>query len=185
LSKLEKGSSVIQFLKDSEVGFLLIPVKVIMKEGLPPIEIGSVSLPETNEGDVIEVPRWVAEVKMDFVEIQEESFDIELFKALSRERMQDSSQLSTLKGDFYPRMRRRINLKKINMENDSRLKGEYEKFLASAYDLIALRTSKLLNLTCLPSLSPDLEMKLTLEEKKLFELIHSLVKDWKKTILGE
>ncbi|MCP8310001.1 MAG: DNA replication complex GINS family protein [Candidatus Methylarchaceae archaeon HK01M] len=187
MSKIEKESSVIGFLKDCEAGFLLVPVKAVMKQGLPPIEIGSVSQPETNEGDIIEVPRWVAEVmvQMDFAEIQEESFDVELFKALSRECMQDSSQPSTLKSDFYHRIRRQITLKKSMMEIDSSLKGEYEKFLAKAYDLIALRTSKLSNLACLPSLSPDLEKKLTSEEKKLFESIHSLVEDWKKSILGE
>ena len=183
----KKELSNIDFLKDCEVGFLLIPVKAIMKQGLPSLEIGSLSLPETNEGDLIEVPRWIAEVmeQMNFAEIQEDSFDIELFKALSRERIQTSSQISNLNSDFFQKMRKQISLKKSMTESDLSLKGDYEKFLASAYDLIALRTSKLVQLACLPSLSPDLEKKLTPEEKKLFKLINSLVKDWKKTILGE
>ena len=184
MSELEKESSVIDFLKDYEIGFLLTPVKVIIKQGLPAIEIGSVNLPEAHEGDVIEVPKWVAEimVQMDFAEIQEESFDLELFKALSRERMQDPSQISTLKSDFYPEMKRKMKSMKSMMERDESLKEAYEKFSSSAYDLIALRTSKLLYLASSP-LSPDLERKITPEEKNLFELIRSIIEDWKKTIL--
>jgi hypothetical protein len=102
LSKLDKELSIVGFLKDYEAGFLLMPVKVIIKQDLPRIDVGSVNLPEVHEGDVIEVPRWVADimVKMGFAEIQEESIDLDLFKALSREKMQDPSQISTLKGDF-------------------------------------------------------------------------------------
>jgi len=184
LSKLDKEPSIIDFLKDYEIGFLLTPVKVIIKQGLPAIEIGSVNLPEAHEGDVIEVPKWVAEimVQMDFAEIQEESFDLELFKALSRERMQDPSQISTLKSDFYPEMKRKMKSMKSMMERDESLKEAYEKFSSSAYDLIALRTSKLLYLASSP-LSPDLERKITPEEKKLFELIRSTIEDWKKAVL--
>lgn len=185
MSALEKETSVIGFLKDYEIGFLLIPVKVIIKQNLPSIEIGSINLPETHERDVIEVPRWVAEimVQMGFAELQEESFDLELFKALSRERMQDPSQISTLKADFYVKMKRQMNLIKAMMKRDESLKEAYEKFSSSTYDLIALRTSKLLYLAGSSTLSPDLEMKMTPEEKNLFELIRSIIDDWKKAIL--
>ncbi|MCP8317932.1 MAG: DNA replication complex GINS family protein [archaeon] len=185
MSKLDKESSIIDFLKDYEIGFLLIPVKVIMKQDLPAIEIGSVNLPEAHEGDVIEVPRWAAEVmvQMGFAEIQEESFDLELFKALSRERMQDSSQISTLKSDFYLEMKRKMKFMKSMTEKDESSKEAYEKFSSSSYDLIALRTSKILYLAGSSVLSPDLERKITPEEKNLFELIRSIIEDWKKAIL--
>jgi hypothetical protein len=185
LSELEKEPSIIGFLKGYEIGFLLIPVKVVLRQNLPPIAIGSVNLPETHEGDVIEVPRWVAEimVHMDFAEIQEESFDLELFKALSRERMQDSSQISTLKTDFYVKMKRQVILMRAMIKGDESLKEAYEKLSSSAYDLITLRTSKLLYLAGSSVLSPDLERKITQEEKNLFELIRSIIEDWKKAIL--
>ncbi|MEM3437029.1 MAG: hypothetical protein QXP55_00640 [Nitrososphaerales archaeon] len=176
---------IVSFLKDYEIGFLLIPVKVIIKQNLPRIEVGSVSLPEVHEGDVIEVPRWVAEimVQMGFADIQEESIDLELFKALSREKMQDPSQISTLKSDFYPRIRLQIKSMKSMMERNESLKEAYEKFSSSAYDLIALRMNKLLYLAGSSSLSPDLEKKITQEEKVLFETIRSIIEDWKKAIL--
>ncbi|MGQ9469112.1 MAG: hypothetical protein ACUVTD_04715 [Nitrososphaerales archaeon] len=185
MRELDKETSIIEFLRDYEIGFLLIPVKVIMKQDLPAIEIGSVNLPETHEGDVIEVPRWVAEimVQMNFAELQEESFDLELFKALSRERMQDPSQISTLKNDFYLKMKRQMKLIKSMMGRDKSLKEAYEKFSSSVYDLIALRTSKLLYRAGSSALSPDLERKITPEEKNLFELIRSIIEDWKKAIL--
>lgn len=184
LSELKNESSVIGFLKDYEIGFLLIPVKVIIKQNLPSIEIGSINLPETREGDVIEIPRWVAEimVQMGFAEPREESFELELFKALSRERMQDPSQISTLKADFYPRMKRQMNLMRAMIKKDESLKEAYEKLSSSSYDLIALRTNKLLYLVGSSVLSPDLERKITPEEKDLFELIRSMIEYWKKTI---
>jgi hypothetical protein len=185
LSKLDKELSIVGFLKDYEAGFLLMPVKVIIKQDLPRIDVGSVNLPEVHEGDVIEVPRWVADimVKMGFAEIQEESIDLDLFKALSREKMQDPSQISTLKGDFYPRMKIQIKSMKSMMERDESLKEAYEKFSSSAYDLIALRMSKLLYLAGSSSLSPDLERKIAPEEKVLFEIIRSTIEDWRKAIL--
>ncbi|MGQ9719370.1 MAG: hypothetical protein ACUVWK_06015 [Nitrososphaerales archaeon] len=183
MSKMER--ELVSSLKDHEMAFLLTTVKAIMKQSLPPIEIGSVSLPETHEGDVIETPRWIAEVmaQMGFAEIQEESFDIELFKALSRERIQESSQISTLKIDFYHRMKRHTDLMKSLAERDESLRKDYEKFSASAYDLIALRTSKLLYLVGSSPLSSDLEKKLTPEEKELFNSIRSIIENWKRTIL--
>jgi DNA replication factor GINS len=185
LSKLYEESSIVGFLKDFEIGFLLTPVKVIVKQYLPFIEVGSINLHEVHEGDVIEVPRWVAEtmMQMGFADIQEESIDLDLFKALSRERMQDPSQISTLKGDFYPRMKRQIKMMKSMMGRDESLKGAYEKFLSSAYDLIGLRMNKLLYLSGSSSLSPDLEKKITQEEKVFFEIIRSIIEDWKKAIL--
>ncbi|MEM3768860.1 MAG: hypothetical protein QXE37_02350 [Nitrososphaerales archaeon] len=183
--KLNEESSIVGFLKDYEIGFLLIPVKVTIKQNLPRIEVGSVNLPEVHKGDTIEVPRWVAEimVHMGFAEIQEESAELELFKALSREKMQDSSQISTLKSDFYHRMRLQIKSMRSMMERDESLRESYEKFSSSAYDLIALRMNKLLYLVGSSSLSPDLEKKITQEEKVLFEIIRSIIEDWKKAIL--
>jgi hypothetical protein len=176
---------LVSFLNDHKIAFLLTTVKAIIKQSLPSIEIGSVSLPETHEGDVIEVPRWIAEVmaQMGFVEIQEESFDIELFKALSRERIQESSQISTLKSDFYHRMKRHTNLMRSLMERDENLGKDYEKLSLSVYDLINLRTSKLLYLVASSPLSPDLEKKLTPEEKELFNSIRSIIENWKRIIL--
>jgi len=120
---------------------------------------------------------------MAFAEIQEESFNLELFKALSRERMQDPSQISTLKADFYLKMKRQIKLMKAMMEKDESSKEVYEKFSSSAYDLIALRTSKLLYLAGSSTLSPDLERKTTPEERILFEFIRSIIENWKKAII--
>lgn len=186
MSTIQKKSPIIEIIKDCEVNYLLAPVKVIIKRSLPDIEIGSVSLFQVNEGDIIEIPRWIADiiVKMNFAEFYGENFDNELFRALSKERMQISTNLSTLNSDFLQKLRRQLISKKFTNDTDLNSKINYEKFLSSAYDLITIRTSKLLHLGGLSSLSADFEKKITHEEKMLFKLIHSLVENWKKFILS-
>ena len=54
-------------------------------------------------GETAELPRWVAEelAELSIAEIQEEAFEGEIFKALTREKMLGSPQLSPLQANFY------------------------------------------------------------------------------------
>ena len=47
------------------------------------------TLQKMKEGETVELPRWVAEelAELSVVEIQEEAFEVEIFKALTREKM--------------------------------------------------------------------------------------------------
>ena len=142
-------------------------------------------LDETKEGDSVEVPRWVGEILVEtgFADAQEESLEIEISRALSRERIQGSLQLSTLKKDFYLKVRRHLNYLERKGEIDEAAKPEHERFSVSAYDLITLRLGKLLYFGSSSSTPQDLLEKITPEEEKLFNGAHDVVESWRKTVL--
>ena len=109
---MQRQSSEMQtFVKDREIEHLLSPVKILVKQNLPKVSTASIQIEETKEGDLIEVPRWVAEVFADlgFAQIQEEVFEVEMLKTLSRERIQGPNQLSTITGGFYLKLRKYLD----------------------------------------------------------------------------
>ncbi len=173
-------------VKDLDLGYLLDKARVTVRENLPKIEIGSVSVNEMKQGDTIELTKWIADIlnEMRFAESQEESFEGEMFKALSRERIQGPTQLSTLEKDFFIRMRRFLQLTKRKAEENPSLKQNYERVAVSAYDLVALRTSKLIALSTSSSPPADLPDKITPEEKILFDAAFNLVSKWRDAVLG-
>ncbi|MEM1525092.1 MAG: hypothetical protein QW618_03010 [Nitrososphaerales archaeon] len=181
----KRSTDTLQLLKDHRLSYSLSLVKVLVKKELPKIEVGSVQIERVKERDLLELPRWVAEVlsELGFVEIQEESFDVELFRALNREKIQNSLQLSTLKNEFYLRMRNYLNELKARSEKDSARKVEYDKISILCRDLINIRVCKLLYNACSSSIPTELLGKITFEEKILLERVREIIEDWKKNIL--
>jgi hypothetical protein len=182
---IRAASDVSSFFQDRELDYVLLPIKIKMKRGLPRIASSSFELAETKEGDVIEVSRWVSEVLVDmgFAEVQGEPFEVEVFKALSRERIQGPLQLSTLKSEFYLKMRRHLSELKMKSERNGTARADFEKFSVSTYDLLTLRLSKLLYLASSSSTHQDLLDKITPEERLLFEEAHRMVVSWRKAVL--
>jgi DNA replication factor GINS len=178
------ASSISTIIKDREMEYLLLPVKIITKRSLPKISISSINIAETKEGNLIEVPRWVAEsfVELGFAEIQEESFEVEMLQMLSRERIQSSNQLSTINKDFYLKLKRHLECLKENIKARKKSKLTYDESLMKAMDLVTLRAVKLLPLT-VGEYTPDLMKKITPEEVSLFNIIRELVQQWKRTVV--
>lgn len=181
----DRFSEIEAFLKDRELGHLLTSVRVTLRQSIPRLEFGSVLLEEKKEGEVLEVPRWIGEVlqNLGLGELMEESFEAELFKSLSRERMQDSLQLSTLKADFYLRMKKFLEGLKAKSEKNLLSKQDSDRLSVSAYDLLTLRTSKLLYLASAPAPPAELFPRITPEEAQLFEYVHKTVEKWRRLVL--
>ena len=106
----DPGTDVAKIFEQREREFLLAPVRVMMKTSTEEMEVGDLVLKKTKEGERVEMPRWVAEelVDLELAEMQEEAFEVEIFKALTREKILASLQLSPLEPNFYIRMRRRL-----------------------------------------------------------------------------
>ena len=145
----QRRTNISTFIQDREMEYLLRPVKLIVKHNLPKITMNSFELEESKEGDLIELPRWAAEeiAKLGFVEVQEESFEVEMLKALSRERIQSSNQISTLTDDFYLKLKRYLRRLKDDTETKKSSKNDYGESYIKAMDLLKIRTAKLLPLT--------------------------------------
>ena len=80
----DPGTDVAKIFEQREREFLLSPVRVIMKTSTEEMEVGDLVVAKTKEGERVEMPRWVAEelVDLELAEMQEEPFDVEIFKAL-------------------------------------------------------------------------------------------------------
>ncbi|MGH9919260.1 MAG: hypothetical protein ACRD6W_10410, partial [Nitrososphaerales archaeon] len=92
----DPGTDVAKIFEQREREFLLAPVRVTMKTSTDEIEVGDMLLKKSNEGERVELPRWVAEelVELGLADVQEEAFEVEIFKALTREKILASPQLS-------------------------------------------------------------------------------------------
>ena len=93
-------------------------------------------------------------------------------------------QLSTLPGDFYVRMRRRLQYLAGAAKEGRVRREEVEKLRATSYDLIGMRLSKLLSLSSTSASAASLGDRLTPEEKAFFGRSQSLSKEWREAILG-
>jgi|TARA_B100000959_G_scaffold280336_1_gene341977 DNA replication initiation complex subunit (GINS family) len=146
--------------------------------------MNSFELEESKEGDLIELPRWAAEeiAKLGFVEVQEESFEVEMLKALSRERIQSSNQISTLTDDFYLKLKRYLRRLKDDTETKKSSKNDYGESYIKAMDLLKIRTAKLLPLTVGED-NQEIMRKITSEEQTLFNEVRNTVQKWRKKIL--
>jgi len=182
----EPGTSVVKIFEQREREFLLAPVRVMMKSATEQMEVGDMVVSKTKEGERVEVPRWVAEelVSLELAELQEEPFDVEIFKALTREKILAPAMLAPLEANFYIRMRRRLAAVRAGVERGKYRREDYEKLRTTSYDLIGRRLSKLLSMSSSASVQTIAD-RITPEEKAFFGLSASLSNSWKKALLGE
>jgi DNA replication factor GINS len=157
------------------LGYMTEEVKTRFKKEVK-INIFSISL-NAKENDIQPVPRWVAAILEEngLAEVQGQDMGVELLRALSRERIAGSEQISGLKPDFYIRVNDFIK-NKTGIERD--------KLAVSLQDLVILRLGKITHFARSAPMTPDLEQKLTYDEKTLFQLIHKATKDFKECVLG-
>lgn len=174
-------------LKQAEIEFLLTNIRVSVKKAIDKIEAGSLVLSDLKQDQTIEIPRWAAEEleKEGVVEVVEEPFEVEVFKALSKEKLLGSLQLSKLPYNFYMRMRRYLILMSDKLRENKIRNEDYQKLKVSCYDLVSIRIGKLLSLAN-SSINPtELSEKVTAEELIFFKSIQELAGKWKKTMLGD
>jgi len=182
----DPGTEVAKVFEQREREFLLSPVRVTMKTSTEQMEVGDLVLNKAKEGERLEMPRWVAEelVSLELADMQEEPFDVEIFKALTREKILASPQLSPLEANFYIRMRRRLAAVRVGVERGKYRREDYEKLKTTSYDLIGRRLSKLLSMSSSASVQTIAD-RITPEEKAFFSMSSSISAAWKKALLGE
>jgi DNA replication factor GINS len=182
----DPGEDVAKIFEQREREFLLSPIRVTMKTSTEDIEVGDLVVKKAKEGERLEMPRWVAEelVELQIAETQEEPFEVEIFKALTREKILSSPQLSPLEPNFYIRMRRRLSAVKAGTEKGKYRREDYERLRMASYDLIGRRLSKLLSMSSSASVQTIAD-RITPEEKAFFSMSSSISAAWKKALLGE
>lgn len=175
-----------QLLERRERDYLLEKVNVLMRSSVENLDIGGSRVENLKVGESAELPRWVAEelVNLNVARIDEEPFDSEVFRALSREKMMGPLQLSVLEQDFYLRLKRRLAQLAEGLSEGKVRKEDFDRIKAGTYDLIGMRLSKLLSLSSSTTSSQTLIEKLTPEETAFFSVSQSLSKEWRLALLG-
>lgn len=160
-------------IKIYELGYMLEDIRVRFLKSLK-LDMFDVEI-DAKQDDTNIIPRWLAYILRDMgiIEISKYDTSIDLTRALSRERISGNDQLTQLKHDFYIKIRRSLE------EHD----GDKNKLMIYLNDLIDARLWKILNLARSTALTPDLEQKLTIEEKILFSTIYKAISEFKEGIM--
>ena len=161
--------SIDDMVKVYTIGYMLEDVRVRYLQDVK-LNMFDINI-DAKKDDTSIIPRWLAEIlsKDKLVEINEQDMSIELTRALSRERVSDNEQLAKLRKDLYIRLKPYIS--------------KDERLAIYLHDLIDARLWKILNLARISNLTPELEEKLTIEERILFQSIYKAIDEFKGKVL--
>ena len=165
-----------ELAKVHNTGFDLEDVKVTFLHDLK-IKVSDVDV-EGKQGEILNIPRWVATVleSEKHVTIEEKDMIVELKQATVKENVQGEFELATLEPHFYVRLL--SYMKKLP-------KDDFDKVQSMLNSLVRKRQGKIIHLADSSKLTADLSQKLTIEEKSFYEKIYNTSTDFKKQLLGE
>jgi DNA replication factor GINS len=157
-----------------QLGYMLEEVRVTYREDAK-MCIGSLVI-DAKEGDMSSLPRWIAKILAEqrTVEIQSSDATGYISRTLNRERIAKPHDLSGVDIDFYVR---------VNDYLEGLRERERENLIVSLNTFVASRLEKIVKLAAASSLSPELEGKLSAEEKELYIQINKVSTKFKKGVL--
>ena len=157
-----------------QLGYMLEEIRVTYKEDAK-MSVGNIVI-DAKEGDMSSLPRWIAKilVEQDAVEIQSNDVTGYISRTMNRERIAKPHDLSGVDVDFYVR---------VNDFLEGLKERERENLIVSLNTFVASRLEKIVKLAAASSLSPELEGKLSAEEKELYILINKVSTKFKKGVL--
>ena len=157
-----------------QLGYMLEEVRVTYKEDAK-MRVGSLVI-DAKEGDMSSLPRWIAKLLFEqgTVEIPSSDATGYISRTLNRERIAKPHDLSGVDIDFYVR---------VNDYLEGLRERERENLIVSLNTFVASRLEKIVKLAAASTLSPELEGKLSAEEKELYTQINKLSSKFKKGVL--
>jgi DNA replication factor GINS len=157
-----------------QLGYMTEEVRVSYKKDVKMI-VGNVAI-DAKEGDMSSLQRWVAKIlaEQGAVEIQSSDSAGYISRAMNRERIAKPHDLSGIDVDFYVR---------VNDYLEGLRDRERENLIVSLNTFVATRLEKIVKLAAASPLSPELEAKLSAEEKELYVLINNASTKFKKGVL--
>lgn len=157
-----------------QLGYMLEDVRVTYKEDVK-MSVGNIVI-DAKEGDMSSLPRWIAKILVEqgAVEIQSNDATGYISRTMNRERIAKPHDLSGVDVDFYVR---------VSDYLEGLKERERENLIISLNTFVASRLEKIVKLAAASSLSPELEGKLSAEEKELYILINKVSTKFKKGVL--
>ena len=158
-------------VKVHSVGYGLEEVKVEFKHDLK-MDVSGVKI-EGKESEIMNIPRWVAEILESdkHIIIHEEDMLTELKQAKVKEDVQGEESLSSLDKHFYI---------KINSFMKKLSKDDFDKVESMLNELVRIRQGKIVRLADSSALTSDLSSKLSVEEEVYYNEIHKAKLQLKK-----
>jgi len=172
----QRKMDISELIQVHTIGYSLQDVKVHFNHDL------KMSTPEAaieaKKGEILSIPRWVANIlgAEKLVDIQDIDMVVALKQAVVRENVQGDFDLSTLESDFY--IKANSYMQRLPQED----RDKVESMLNS---LVRKRQGKIIRLADSSKMTSELAKKLTIEERTLFDYIHTNSSQFKKQILGE
>lgn len=159
----------------SSLDYLLKDVRIIYLRDFE-LSLRPLFFISAKEGDMTSVPRWVSIIlsQQNIVEIHDEDQLSFIKRALNRERIAQSHMLSTIEPDFYARVKNHLQ---IIGDKDR------ESLIVSLNPFIASRLQKIAKLAAASPLIPELEEKLSVEERLLYENFYNMTSRFRKSVL--
>ncbi len=156
------------------MGYMAEEVRVSYKKNVQ-MTVGNLAI-DAKEGDMSSLPRWVAKIlsEQGAVEIQNNDIAGYVSRAMNRERIARPHDLSGIDLDFYVR---------VNDYLEGLRERERENLIVSLNTFVASRLEKIVKLAAATPLSPELEARLSAEEKELYSLISIASLKFRKGVL--
>ena len=163
-------------IKVHSVGFGLEDVKVEFKHELK-MDVSGVKI-EGKESEIMNIPRWVAEIleSEKHIILHEQDMVTELKQAKVKEDVQGEDSISSLDKFFYIR---------LNDYMQNLPKDDFDKVESMLNQLIRMRQGKIIRLADSSTLTSDLGSKLSVEEEVFYNQIHNASIEFKKQIIGK
>lgn len=165
-----------ELMQVHSIGYCLQDVKVSFRYDLK-IESPLTSL-EAKQGDLLSIPRWIAEVLSDekLVELQDGDMVNALRQATMKENNQGQFNLSELESNFYI---------KVNSVIKKFPQQDYDRVGSMLNTLVRTRQTKIIELANSSKMTADIAKKLTIEELVFYNNINSSSNEFSKEILGD
>ena len=163
-------------IKVNSVGFGLEEVKVEFKHDLK-MDVSGVKI-EGKESEIMNIPRWVAEIleSEKHIILHDQDMLTELKQAKVKEDVQGEESLSTLDKHFYIKMN--SYMKKLS-------KDDFDKVESMLNELVRIRQGKIVRLADSSKLTSDLASKLSVEEEVYYNEIHKASLEFKKQVISD
>ena len=163
-------------IKVHSVGYGLEEVKVEFKHDLK-MDVSGVKI-EGKESEIMNIPRWVAEIleSEKHIILHEQDMLTEFKQSKVKEDVQGEESLSTLDKHFYIKMK--SYMKKLSKDDSDRVESMLN-------ELVRIRQGKIVRLADSSKLTSDLASKLSVEEEVYFNQIYEASVEFSKQVMGE
>lgn len=155
--------------------FNLEEVKMLFNHDVK-VDVSGINI-NAKQGEILNLPRWVADVleTEKHGQIEDTDMVVELKQALVKENVKGEFEMAILEPHFYIKLR--AYMKKLT-------DAEKDKYGSLLNTLVRKRQGKIIRLADSSKLTADIAQKLTIEEKAFFDTIHQNSKNFKEKILG-